>query len=130
MQVGCVNDLRLPAPAAYRRAMIQLAMQRGVALFGVYAILFQALLFGWHHHPLLGVSHNAAPVVGLAKAAPDSPVTAEDGCEICAALHHLSAAPGEFFATMTPGAAAPLLPLPSLYSRRPAIGSPAPVHLL
>jgi hypothetical protein len=94
--------------------MTRRASQRRVALLGVFTILFQALLFGWHHHPLSLPAHNAQPIIALAKAAPLSPATAEDDCEICAALHHLSAAPGEFFVAVPPGAVAPLLPLPSL----------------
>ena len=94
--------------------MTRLASQRRVALLGVFTILFQALLFGWHHHPLSLSAHNAQPIIGLAKATPLSPATAEDGCEICAALHHLSAAPSEFFAAILPGAATPVPPLPSL----------------
>jgi hypothetical protein len=94
--------------------MTRRASQRRVALLGVFTILFHALLFGWHHHPLPLSAHSAQPTIGLAKAAPLSPATAEDGCEICVALHHLSAAPGEFFAAILPGAATPVPPLPSL----------------
>lgn len=94
--------------------MSQRALQRRVALIGVFAILFQALLFGWHHHPLALSSHRPQALANLAKAAPLAPAAAEDGCEICAALQHWSAAPGEFFAAIQPAAAAPIPALPSL----------------
>jgi hypothetical protein len=88
------------------------AMRRRVALVGVLAVLFQALLFGWHHHPLALGSH-AAPAVHAAGLTL-SPAIDEDGCDICAALHHVSAAAGEFISLAPPAEAASAAVLPDL----------------
>ena len=80
--------------------------RRWIALLGILAILFQAILFGWHHHQLAPSSHSAQPVVHANETAPLSPATAEDDCDICAALHHLTGAPGEFAALPLPAAIA------------------------
>ena len=87
-----------------------------VAVIAVAAILFQALLFGWHHH-----------AVSVARVGPDASLyshlrlkpaaVAEDSCEICAILHHQSASPLAFAAPPIPS------PIPS------AINLPAPVFL-
>jgi hypothetical protein len=63
-------------------------------LLGVFAILLQAVLFGWHHHPLPFSAPGqplalSAPISG----SPASPVVDDDECQICLSLHHLSAAP-------------------------------------
>ena len=79
--------------------------RRQVALLGVLAVLFQAVLFGWHSHPLPVASRGSQPVALAASgAAPLSPADAEDGCDICAALHHLSASPIEFVSLPIPRA--------------------------
>jgi hypothetical protein len=92
--------------------------QRHAAGVGIFAILLQALLFGWHHHaehfsvtgqwPMLSVSAPSAPL---------SPATTEDECELCAALHYLTAAPGEFILAGAPSSGT-LLP-PQLVQARP-----------
>lgn len=83
--------------------MIQLALQRRVALVGVFAVLFQALLLGWHHHPLPVSAHTEQSVVSSGKTAPISPLSAEEPCEICAALHHhFSASLGVHFTLSVP----------------------------
>ncbi|MBV9862792.1 MAG: hypothetical protein JO267_11680 [Alphaproteobacteria bacterium] len=72
-----------------------------VARLGVFAILFQALLFGWHTHPL---QFAIGPRVGVVLSAPDhhgssAPADSDDQCEICFTLHHHGAAavePGVF----------------------------------
>ena len=96
-------------------------IRRQIALLGVLAILFQVLLVGWHHHALALASHRASSVAGPAKAAPLSPATAEDSCEICAALHHLSAAPGEPIAVATPTFPAAAVHLPGTVLSAPAL---------
>jgi hypothetical protein len=72
---------------------------------GVFAILFQAILFGWHHHDLVFAGHQQQPVVhsspGPAQTADD-----EDGCEICQVLHHQALSSGSGIATPLPGMAA------------------------
>lgn len=59
---------------------------------GLFAVLFQAILFGWHHHDLVFAGRLTAPVVANPTAPPQA-VDDEDGCDICQALHHLTAAP-------------------------------------
>jgi hypothetical protein len=92
--------------------MIQRGVRRRVAWLGVAAMLFQAILFGWHHHELPPAARGAQPVIVAAGQAPLSPAAADDDCDICQALHHLSAAPGEFVAVAAPTAAGAPLPLP------------------
>jgi hypothetical protein len=88
-----------------------------VALIGVAAILFQALLFGWHHHGLAWAARSG-PTASLYDASRPLPSTlAEDSCEICAVLHHQNASPLAFAAPPAP---------PAIAS---AIGLPAPVFL-
>jgi len=94
--------------------------RRRVARLAVFAVLFQAMLFGWHHHPPPAVARNADPVVRLHHVgSPLSPATAEDGCEVCIALHHLSASPLDFAMPPLPpiGTAAPYLPDQALLDR-------------
>ena len=77
-----------------------------IALVGVAAILFQAILFGWHHHEL-AMAANGSRAATLSNAAePLAPAAAEDLCEICIALHHQSAAPLAFIAPPGPFAGA------------------------
>ena len=74
----------------------EIRARRRVALLGIVAVLFQAVLFGWHHHELGPASRGSQPIVTVSNAAlPLSPASAEDECDICMALHHLSASPGE-----------------------------------
>jgi hypothetical protein len=75
--------------------------RRAVARLGVFAILLQAILFGWHHHDLVFAGSLPAPAVHNAAAQPQA-IDDEDGCEICSVLHHLTAAPVEFFAAPLP----------------------------
>jgi hypothetical protein len=87
--------------------------RRRVARLAVFAVLFQALLFGWHHHSLPAMARSADPVVSLHNTAlPMSPASAEDSCEICVALHHLSASPLDCAISPPPllGVAAAYLP--------------------
>jgi hypothetical protein len=87
---------------------------RRVAFLGIVAILFQALLFGWHHHPLVLASRGLQPVAHAAGDAPLPPVTADNDCEICQALHHLSVSPVDFTALAPPASPASLACLPDL----------------
>jgi len=78
-------------------------MRRRIALLAVFAVLFQAVLFGWHHHPGHFAVAGHAPVVAFQHGGgPLSPATADDECEVCGALHHLTAAPGEYLAAAPP----------------------------
>ncbi len=87
--------------------------QRRVALLGIVAILFQAILFGWHHHPLVLASRSAQPVVHAGGAAPLTPANAEDDCDICQALHHLTGVPVEVAAPPLPPATASVVHPPA-----------------
>jgi hypothetical protein len=74
-----------------------LTPRRGAALLGICAILLQAALFAWHHHPLPLSSRGAAVVLVAAPASGHSaPVLADKDCRICFALRHHSAAPVDF----------------------------------
>jgi hypothetical protein len=78
---------------------------RRTALVAIFAILFQAILFGWHHHDLEQVSSGPQPVAHTKGTAPLSPTGAADDCDICQTLHHLTAAPGVLAAAITPPSA-------------------------
>jgi len=78
-----------------RRYRAQTTARRRAALIGVAAILFQAFLFGWHHHALASIHSADEPL---------APATAEDLCEICVVLHQQTAAPLAFFLTRSPSA--------------------------
>jgi hypothetical protein len=78
--------------------------RRRVALLGVAAMLFQAVLFGWHHHGA-AVRAGSGPIASIHNATqPLAPAAAEELCEICAALHQQSAAPLAFLTPPTPSA--------------------------
>ena len=78
------------------------------AALGLFAVLFQAILFGWHHHDLEFAGRLARAVLSAASsAATSSPAADNDGCEICQTLHHQSAAtPESLFAPAPPPLAA------------------------
>lgn len=61
------------------------------AKLGLVAVLFQAILFGWHHHELSFPGNLPAPVVEN-PAGPPQLADDEDHCDICQVLHHLTAA--------------------------------------
>ena len=94
-------------------------VRRRTALLAVFAVLFQSILFGWHHHPSTIPAPGSAPLaVAAPSGAPLLPAGLhQDGCEICAALHHLSAAPGEFVFLPAPRDAGAVLWLPARRSR-------------
>jgi hypothetical protein len=73
------------------------------ALIGVAAMLFQAILFGWHHHDLAFAGRLAHAVASAPHGSSSPPDIDADGCEICQALHHQTAAtPEELFAAAPP----------------------------
>jgi hypothetical protein len=81
--------------------------RRRMALLGILAVLLQAILFGWHHHPLALSAAGGQPVASLhAAPQPAAPEADETDCEICAALHHVSASPLDFAALPLPPRAA------------------------
>jgi len=65
------------------------------ARLGLFAALFQAILFGWHHHDLVFPQHLPAAVVENPAASPQ-PADDEDGCEICQVLHNQAVASVDF----------------------------------
>jgi len=82
--------------------------RRRTALLGVVAILFQAILFGWHHHELHFAGRQSSPTAIVTNGTAP-PLSEADGdcCEICLTLHHQSAAAPEFaFAPPPPPRAA------------------------
>jgi hypothetical protein len=89
-----------------------MTVRRRVALICVAAILLQALLFGWHHHALALAGRGGFPASLYSATQPLAPATAEDLCEICAALHHQSASPLAFAAPPIPSSAAAAIDLP------------------
>jgi hypothetical protein len=97
-----------------------LVARRRIALLGVAAILFQALLFGWHHHefPL----RQSGPAAILSNASqPLAPSTADDLCEICSILHHQNAAPLAFVTPAIPSSIeAATKPPAAVFSKRAA----------
>jgi hypothetical protein len=99
--------------------------RRAYALVGTFAILFQAVLFAWHHHP--ASFHARSAVATPTLAAPTSPVMpalADHDCEICFALSHHGAVPVGLFVANRP------LHAPLLRSRLAAVDtSPAPYIL-
>src|SRR3954447_20703740 len=77
--------------------------RRAYALVGTFAILFQAVLFAWHHHPASFHIPSAGATAALA--APTSPVIpplADHDCEICFALSHPGAVPFDLFLATRP----------------------------
>ena len=83
-----------------------LTPRRGTACLAVFAIFFQAMLFGWHSHPLpvspkgLPTALSASPTTGH-----EVPVPDDDDCQICFALSHHSAGPVDFIPPLLPGVA-------------------------
>ena len=63
---------------------------------GLFAILFQAILFGWHHHELSVSGRLPFPIVENHSTGSQAADDDADGCEICQVLHHLAAAPIDF----------------------------------
>lgn len=82
--------------------------RRGTALLGIFTILLQAVLFGWHNHQL-ALSSRGAPAV-LAAAGHEVPGLVDDDCQICFALSHHSAAPVDFVAAPVSWPVPPHLP--------------------
>src|SRR5271156_5974826 len=76
---------------------------RAGALVRTFAILLQALLFAWHHHPASFHVWSAGAVTTLvAPTAPVMPASADHDCEICFALSHHGAVPVDVYAAKPP----------------------------
>jgi hypothetical protein len=131
---GGMRFFRRSLPGTGSRPQVAAARRRSSALLGVYAILLQAAVFVWHQHAL--VFNSAGQPPGLSsqdRAAPLSSTTADETCELCAALHHLSGAPGEFVAVSPPSLAAsrfaPIEKARSGLVRTLAFNARAPPHV-
>lgn len=103
--------------------------RRRIALIGVAAILFQAILFGWHHHALaLGRSGPAATLSNASQPLP--PASAEDSCEVCSILHHQNAAPLAFVTSAIPSSIEPAIvrrgPAPAAQAAKSGFHARAP----
>jgi hypothetical protein len=82
------------------------SVRRLAARLGLFAVLFQAILFGWHHHDLNFAGRLPTPVIENPAGAPQIADDDADGCEICQVLHHLTAAPVDIIAAPPPLAVA------------------------
>jgi len=81
--------------------------RRGTACVGVFTLLFQAMLFAWHSHPLPVSPRNVAAAVSAFPATGHGASGLEDDdCQICFALSHHSAAPIDFLLPSPPREAA------------------------
>lgn len=80
-----------------------LARRRGTACLGVFAIIFQAILYGWHSHPL-PVPSRSAPTALSASVGPGhgDPDLADDDCQICFAIGHHNATPIDLLPPLPP----------------------------
>jgi len=76
-----------------------------IAPLPIFAILLQAILFGWHHHQPVVSGRLPVPIIEN-PSGPPQVVDDEDGCEICQVLHHLTAAPVDTIAAPSPLAVA------------------------
>jgi hypothetical protein len=77
--------------------------RQSTAVFGILAILFQALGVGWHHHTLFFASRYVAALDAVAVTAePETPLAAHDDCELCFALSHQRAVSVDIFVAALP----------------------------
>ena len=68
--------------------------RRSCTLVSTFAILLQAVVFAWHHHPASFHVRGARAVTTLvAPTAPVVPALADHDCEICFAISHHGAVP-------------------------------------
>jgi hypothetical protein len=82
------------------------APRRGAALLAVFAILLQAVLIGWHHHPFPFGSWGTPTVLAVGSPSGHStPALTDNDCQICFALSHHSAAPVHVVPDPLPGPA-------------------------
>jgi hypothetical protein len=101
------------------------APRRGTAVIASFAILFQAVLFGWHHHPLPFAWRSASTTLVLTPTGPEVPAAVDHDCDICFALgHNHGVIPAGLFAAMRPHR----VPLSQPPLAR-VVGSPAPYLL-
>jgi hypothetical protein len=96
-------EIALSFFAASRIGAPWCAPRRATAVIASFAILFQAVLFGWHHHPLPVASRSASTTLVVTATGPEVPVAADHDCDVCFALgHHHGVIPIGLFAAMRP----------------------------
>jgi len=78
------------------RCEARIARGPGLAWVGVAALLFQAIVFGWHGHSLPLSSPAHVGISAPSPASPLSPADLDNVCSICLTLHHSSSLPVEF----------------------------------
>jgi hypothetical protein len=75
--------------------------RRTTALLGSFAVLFQALVFAWHHHDLPFAARGSHVVVVAANGS-EAPASIDRDCPICSAIAHHGAVPVDLFAVARP----------------------------
>lgn len=83
--------------------MSRLALRRLTARLGLFALLFQAILFGWHHHDHAFAGSLTRPTVIQSGIAATHAVDDEDHCDICQVLHHQTASASDLILALLPG---------------------------
>jgi len=77
--------------------------RQAIALACILAMLFQAVLFAWHHHAApFHARATAATTTLAAPSAPVIPASDEHDCQICFTLNHHGAVPVDFFVAKPP----------------------------
>jgi len=95
--------MRIGLAMAAMAVSVRLTHRRVGALAGIFAVLIQAILFGWHHHaPAFYRSTASAGSVATAPTSPTVPSLADDDCQICFSLSHHGVVPVDFFAPSLP----------------------------
>jgi hypothetical protein len=65
----------------------------------MFAILFQAIVFAWHHHAVVLPSQDATAAGSRVVLSSDQlPTAADDDCALCFGLAHHNVTPVDFFA--------------------------------
>jgi len=98
LDIGWLGEVNLGADLSFL-ARNRHPPRRFTALVAVFAVIFQALLFAWHHHELPFVLRGA-PVAVAAATGSAAPALADRDCPICFAVAHHGAVPVELFATL------------------------------
>jgi hypothetical protein len=74
-----------------------MAGRRTTALLGMFAIVFQAMLFAWHHHAVALPSPGAPTIGYLVSLSSDQTPIADEDCPLCFALANHNITPIDFF---------------------------------
>ncbi|MGC2203740.1 MAG: hypothetical protein WA633_26790 [Stellaceae bacterium] len=82
--------------------------RRIIAAISSFVILFQAIVFAWHHHELSFSSGRTSTVAIAAAPSPVPPASADEDCQICFAISHHGAIPVDLVTAELPDR----LPLP------------------